>query len=110
MQNSEYALMKKEFEKFLDQELTDDEIANKTGGIIGEEAMPLGRYIWDENQNFIEYYVSWLPHYRGDDHGKIYKDGTHEHLDTLPQIGEVTQRELDLTKYLEEKGFFNLWG
>lgn len=110
MQSNEYEIMRKEFEKFFDQELTDDEIANKAGGIIGEDAMRLGKYIWDENNNWIEYYVRWLPHYRGDSHGKIYKDGTHEHLDTLPQVGKVDQSELDLRAYLEERGLLNVWG
>ncbi|PTB83352.1 hypothetical protein C9926_03385, partial [Sulfurovum lithotrophicum] len=70
--------------------------------MIGDEVLPLGNYVWgkDDGGEYIEYYVSWLPHYRGDSHCKIYKDGTHEHLPTLPQIGEVTQCELDLREEL----------
>lgn len=109
MQNYEYERMKDIFEKCFEQELSDYEITHKKGGIIGDEAMPLGKYIWDERNNFIEYYVSWLPHYRGDSHGRIYKDGRHEHLDILPQIGKVTPEEIALRKQLEEKGLLNIW-
>ena len=92
------------FHELFDQELSDIEINNKTGGIIGDEALELGVYIWLHDQNAIEYYVSWLPHYRGDSHGIIYEDGKHEHLATLPQIGEVTKSELELRAELERKG------
>ena len=66
----------------------------------------LGNYVWGENNAYIEYYVHWLPHYRGDIHGKIYKDGTHENLPTLPQMGEVTQWELDLQEELRKKRLY----
>ena len=96
------------FQDLFNQDLTQEEVAHKQGGMIGDEALPLGNYVWgkDDGGEYIEYYVSWLPHYRGDSHGKIYKDGTHEHLPTLPQIGEVTQWELDLREELRKKGLY----
>jgi hypothetical protein len=99
-----YNEMREEFERSFKQELTENEIINKKGGMIGDEALPLGKYVWGDNFEYIEYYVSWLPHYRGDSHGIIYKDGKHEHLDSLTNIFEVTQKELDLDKELKEKG------
>lgn len=92
------------FDELFQQTLSDDEINHKTGGIIGEEALVLGSYIWLQDQDAIEYYVSWLPHYRGDSHGVIYADGRHESLATLPQIGEVTQAEQELRAELQRKG------
>jgi|GEM_PF-6008472 len=88
------------------QELSDEDIRCKRPGIIGDEALPLGNYVWGEDEKgvYLEYYVSWIPHYRGDSHGKIYTDGTHEHLPTLPQIGEVTPEESALRRELEAKG------
>ncbi|PSF06223.1 hypothetical protein C7H09_10840 [Marinobacter fuscus] len=99
-----YCELTKKFRELFDQELSDDELNNKTGGIIGDEALQLGVYIWLHNQSAIEYYVSWLPHYRGDSHGIIYKNGKHELLATLPQIGKVTKAELELRAELERKG------
>jgi len=104
----DFEAMQKTFKELFNQELTNEEINYERGGMIGDEAMPLGRYIWI-NSDCIEYYVQWLPHYRGDSHGYIYKDGTHEHLPTLPQVGEVTQREADLRNALNEKGLLDLW-
>lgn len=108
MKSKEYERMKLEFKRFFNQDLTEDEIGHQEGGIIGDEAMPLGRYVWDKSHDFIEYYVSWLPHYRGDSHGIIYKDGTHQELAVLPHIGEVSPAECALRKELEEKGLLDL--
>lgn len=102
--SEEYRGLIAEFRKFFNRILRDDEVDLKEGGLVGDEDVELGLYIWDKNQNSIEYYVNWLPHYRGSSHGIIYKDGRHEHLATLPQFGEVTQAELVLRKELEEKG------
>ena len=102
--------MQLKFKILFNQDLTDDEIEHKKGGIIGDEALPLGRYLWNESDDYIEYYVSWLPHYRGDSHGIITRDGKHEHLATLPNIGDVTQAEIDLRKQLEKKGLLDLGG
>jgi len=106
LEDNEYGQMQIVFRDLFDQDLTEEEVANKEGGMIGDEALPLGQYVWDKKNDCIEYYVSWLPHYRGDSHGKIYKDGRHEHLPTLPQIGEVTQWELDLKEELRKKGLY----
>jgi hypothetical protein len=106
LQDNEYGQMQIRFRELFDQDLTEEEIAHKKGGIIGDECLPLGNYVWDENNAYIEYYVHWLPHYRGDSHGKIYKDGTHENLPTLPQMGEVTQWELELKEELRKKGLY----
>lgn len=103
---SSYKGMQERFLSCFNQVLSDEEIAHKKGAMLGDEALPLGNYIWTKDATYIEYYVSWLPHYRGDSHGKIYKDGTREHLPTLPQIGEVTQREMDLREELKGKGFW----
>jgi len=105
---SDYEQMQIVFSDLFSQALTDEEIAHQEGGIIGDEAVPLGNYVWgrDNRGEYIEYYVSWIPHYRGDSHGKIYKDGTHEHLPTLPHIGEVTQWEIDLKEALRKKGLY----
>jgi len=102
----EYKAMQITFRELFNQDLTESEIESKKGGIIGDEALPLGRYVWNEKYGYIEYYVHWLPHYRGDSHGKIYKNGKHESLPTLPQIGEVTQQELDLIEELKQKGLY----
>lgn len=104
-----YKKMQKRFQSCFDQELTDDDIASKKGGIIGDENLELGTYVWskdhsDNDHSYIEYYVHWLPHIRGDSHGIIYKDGTHEHLDTLPTMGDVSPEELSLRKELVDKG------
>ncbi len=99
-----YHKLATKFQELFGQELSHDEINNRTGGIIGDEALELGAYIWLDDKNAIEYYVSWLPHYRGDSHGIIYEDGTHKHLPTLPQIGEVTKAELKLRAELKRKG------
>ena len=109
LQDNEYGQMQIKFRELFNRDLTEEEIAHKKGGMIGDEALPLGRYVWDKRGEYIEYYVSWLPHYRGDSHGKIYKDGRHESLPTLPQIGEVTQRELDLKEELRMKGLYDVY-
>lgn len=103
----EYGAMMITFRDFFNQDLTEEEITHKNGGMIGDESLPLGSYIWGKKKEYIEYYVSWLPHARGDSHGKIYKDGTHEDLPTLPQIGKVTRWELDLKAELKEKGLYD---
>jgi len=107
-ENNEYGQMQIIFRDLFRQDLTQEEVAHKQGGMIGDEALPLGKYVWakDNRGECIEYYVSWIPHARGDSNGKIYKDGTHEHLPTLPQIGEVTQWELDLREELRKKGLY----
>jgi len=108
LEENEYGQMQIVFRELFRQDLTQEEVAHKQGGMIGDEALPLGNYVWgkDNRGECIEYYVSWIPHARGDSHGKIYKDGTHEYLSTLPQIGEVTQRELDLREELRKKGLY----
>jgi len=103
---NEYGKMQITFRKRFNQDLTEEEISHKKGGLIGDEGLPLGNYVWNEKYCYIEYYVHWIPHYLGDSHGKIYKDGTHENLPTLPQMGEVTQRELDLREELKKKGLY----
>lgn len=103
---SEYGQMQITFRQRFNQDLTEEEIFHKKGGLIGDECLPLGKYVWDEKYWYIEYYVHWIPHYLGDSHGRIYKDGTHEDLPTLSQIGEVTQWELDLREELEKKGLY----
>ena len=102
--NNKYSGLISKFSELFDQTLSHDEIANRTSGIIGEEALPLGNYIWLKNQGAIEYYVSWIPHYRGDSHGVIYEDGRHEELATLSHIGEVTKAEQELRAELQRKG------
>jgi len=104
-----YGEMQITFRNYFDQDMTAEEIEHKEDGIIGDEAMPLGKYIWNTDGKFIEYYVQWLPHYRGDSHGIIYKDGRHEPLPTLPQIGKVTQSETKLRTELKKKGLLNIW-
>ncbi len=104
LSKNKYHRLAAKFHELFNQELSDNEINNKTGGIIGDESLELGAYIWLNDQNAIEYYVSWSPHYRGDSHGIIYKDGKYQHLATLPQIGEVTESELELRSELERKG------
>lgn len=99
-----YRELAEKFHELFNQKLSDDEIENKTDGVIGDESLELGAYVWLLDKNAVEYYVSWLPHYRGDSHGIIYADGKHEHLATLPQIGEVTKTELELRAELERKG------
>jgi len=99
-----YEKMQLTFQSCFNQELTDEQIDNKANGIIGDESLELGEYVWSKNHHYIEYYVQWLPRYRGDSHGIIYKDGKHEHLETLPQIGEITPRELSLRRELVDKG------
>ncbi len=71
----EYGSMMITFRKLFKQDMTPDEIEHKEGGMIGDEALPLGNYIWDKKYEYIEYYVSWLPHMRGDYHGRIIKMG-----------------------------------
>jgi len=107
LQDNEYGQMQIRFRELFDQDLTEEEIAHKKGGIIGDECLPLGNYVWGENNAYIEYYVHWLPHYRGDSHGKIYKDGNLEDLPTLPQMGEVTQWEVELEEELKQKGLYS---
>lgn len=99
-----YKKMQLEFQRCFNQVLTDNEIDHKKSGLIGDESLELGAYVWDKDHNYIEYYVNWLPHYRGDSHGIIYKDGKHEHLETLPQIGNISSKELSLRKELVNKG------
>lgn len=105
LQGKEYGQMQIRFRELFNQDLTEEEVAHKKGGLIGDESLPLGNYIWGEHDT-IEYYVRWLPHSRGDSHGKIYKNGRHQNLPTLPQIGKVTQRELDLREELQKKGLY----
>ncbi|WP_457749132.1 hypothetical protein [Sulfurimonas sp.] len=105
----EYEAMQAKFRELFDQNLTQKQIEQKKDGIIGDEAMPLGKFIWSDDGSYIEYYVEWLPHYRGDSHGIIHKDGRHESLPTLPQIGEITQSEIQLREELTKRGFFDIW-
>jgi hypothetical protein len=88
MADKTYCKMAAEFEKRFRQTLTEQEISDKKPGMIGDEACPLGRFVWDKKRDYIEYYVSWLPHYRGDSHGIIDSDGIHERLETLPLLGD----------------------
>jgi hypothetical protein len=99
-----YKKMQLEFQSCFSQVLTDDDINRKQSGIIGDESLELGTYVWSKDHNYIEYYVHWMPHYRGDSHGVIYKNGKHEHLETLPQIGKITPQELSLRRELVDKG------
>jgi len=102
---SSYKGMQERFLACFNQVLSDEEITHKKGGMIGDEVFPLGKYIWGKEGDYIEYYVASLSHFEGDSHGKIYQNGTHEHLPTLPQIGDVTQWEMDLREELKGKGF-----
>jgi hypothetical protein len=109
LQTQEYGAMQIKFRELFNQDMTEEQIKQKCSGIIGDESMPLGKFIWSKDGNSIEYYVQWLPHYRGDSHGIIYKNGHHESLSTLPQIGEVTQSEIKLREQLSKKGLLNIW-
>jgi len=104
LQTQEYGAMQIKFRELFNQDMTKKQVKNKRRGIIGDEAMPLGKFVWSKDKNYIEYYVQWLPRYRGDSHGIIHKNGRHESLPTLPQIGEVTQNEIKLRDELREKG------
>ncbi len=109
LKTQEYGVMQIKFRELFDQDMTQEQIEKKMSGIIGDEAMPLGKFVWSRDWSSIEYYVQWLPHYRGDSHGIIHKDGRHESLPTLPQIGEVTQSEIQLREQLTKKGLLNIW-
>jgi hypothetical protein len=109
LQTQEYGAMQIKFRELFNQDMTEEQIKQKRSGIIGDESMPLGKFIWSKDWNSIEYYVQWLPHYRGDSHGIIYKNGHHESLSTLPQMGEVTQSEIKLREQLTKKGLLKIW-
>jgi hypothetical protein len=103
----EYGAMQIKFRELFDQDMTQEQVEQKKSGLIGDEVMPLGEFVWSEDRSYVEYYVHWLPHYRGDSHGKIHKNGHHESLATLPQIGEVTDSEIKLRNELIQKGLLN---
>jgi len=105
----EYGAMQIKFRELFDQDMTQEQTEQKKGGLIGDEALPLGKFIWSEDGSYVEYYVQWLPHYRGDSHGKIHKNGHHENLATLPQIGKVTKSEIKLRDELTQKGLLKIW-
>jgi hypothetical protein len=111
MRNKEYEGMRQEFKKWFGRDLTDDEIAHKKGGVIPDEDFPMGSYVWDDSQDFIEYYIQWMPRFRGDDHGIIYKDGRHEPLMTFNDNnflrGELSQEETAIRKELVRKGLLD---
>ena len=109
LQTQEYGAMQIKFRELFDQDMTQKQIEQKRSGIIGDEVVPLGKFVWSKDGLFIEYYVQWLPHYRGDSHGIIYKNGRHESLPTLPQMGKVTEGEIKLREQLTKKGLFNIW-
>lgn len=109
LKTAKYGAMMIKFRELFNQDISQQQVEQKRGGLIGDEAMPLGRFIWSGDWSYIEYYVQWLPHYRGDSHGKIYKDGRHESLPTLPQMGEVTESETRLREELTKRGFFDVW-
>jgi len=109
LKTAQYGAMMIIFRELFDQDITQEQVEKKRGGLIGDEAMPLGRFVWSGDWSHIEYYVQWLPHYRGDSHGKIFKDGRHEQLPTLLQIGKITESETKLRADLEKKGLLSLW-
>ena len=58
LENNEYGQMQIVFRDLFDQDLTEEEVAHKEGGMIGDEALPLGQYVWDKKNDCIEYYIS----------------------------------------------------
>ncbi|MDD5387318.1 MAG: leucine-rich repeat domain-containing protein [Sulfuricurvum sp.] len=106
LEQEEYGAMKITFRHRLEQDLMDEELHSQTPFLIGDEGWPMGRAIWgvDERGEHIEYYLNsrW-----GDTHGKIYKDGTHEFLPVLPQMGKVSEWESNYRVELTMKGLIS---
>ena len=98
-----YGSMKITFRKWLEQDLTDAEIANKAPGMVGSEDWPEGSFVWgeDERGEYIEYYLSsrW-----GDRHGRIGLDGNHTDLPALWQVGPIEEEYEILQRELQTKG------
>jgi len=98
-----YGPMKITFRKWLEQDLTDNEIASKAPGMVGSEDWPEGSFIWgnDDQGEYVEYYLTsrW-----GDRHGRIGLDGSHTDLPVLWQVGPIDEEYETLERELRAKG------
>jgi hypothetical protein len=106
-ESEEYGSLKISFRKILDQDLSDEEITHKQPTLVGDEGWPLGMYVWGNDQKRGEYIEYYLRSHWGDSHGKIFKDGEHERLKALSQIGPIDGTYTKLDEYLREKGLIS---
>jgi hypothetical protein len=101
-----YGPMKITFRQWLEQDLTDAEIASKARGMVGSEDWPEGWFVWgnDDHGDYIEYYLTsrW-----GDRHGRIAQDGRHTDLPVLWQVGPIDEDYNALERELRAKGLID---
>jgi len=107
LESDEYGAMKITFRKVIGTDLENEGLRVKKPTMIGEEDWPLGRYIWKSSKNEGEYLEYYLESRWGDSHGKIYKNGGHESLQALWQMGPVNEEYNKLYRELSKKGLIS---
>lgn len=103
LESDEYEAMKITYRKIMGIDLLDEGIKVKEATMIGDEEWPLGTYIWKSDFKKGEYLEYYLKSRWGDRHGKIYKNGVHESLQALWEIGPINDEYFKLYNELKKK-------
>lgn len=90
-----YRLMKATFRRFMDEDLTDAQIASRAPGRVGDDYYPYALFCWGDDERG-EYVDCYKRSRLGDEQFRIWRDGSYEASPgPFDEEYEALERELD---------------